>query len=161
MSTTPAPAPAPSKAGAARRARFGGGLDLPSSNPPAANGNGNGNAPPTNHSTPRSNKGRQRAVASPGSSSAHAALTARFPTIALKPPQALVPSPGRGAADAQEEHFKTVHFLCPHPTCLEQKFVVFETELDLQAHAVATHGAALSGDQRSRRDARRGREASS
>ncbi|SCV67234.1 BQ2448_5880 [Microbotryum intermedium] len=54
-----------------------------------------------------------------------------------------------------EAHYKAAHFLCPHPTCLEKKFIVFETELDLQAHAVQEHGAALAGDQRSRRDARR------
>lgn len=55
----------------------------------------------------------------------------------------------------QESHFKSTHFLCPHPECLGQKFVVFETELDLQAHAVAIHNAAFSGDQRARKEARR------
>ncbi|SGY39721.1 BQ5605_C003g02268 [Microbotryum silenes-dioicae] len=54
-----------------------------------------------------------------------------------------------------EAHYKAAHYLCLHPTCLEKKFIVFETELDLQAHAVQEHGAALAGDQRSRRDARR------
>ncbi|KAM0747431.1 hypothetical protein T439DRAFT_329161 [Meredithblackwellia eburnea MCA 4105] len=54
-----------------------------------------------------------------------------------------------------EEHFKDVHCLCPHPTCLEQKFVVFASELDLQAHALETHGTSIQGDQRARRDARR------
>ncbi|KAM0787208.1 hypothetical protein ACM66B_006447 [Microbotryomycetes sp. NB124-2] len=53
-----------------------------------------------------------------------------------------------------EAHFKSAHFMCPHPECLQQKFVVFESELDLQAHAVETHGASLS-DQKARKDARR------
>ncbi|ORY44274.1 hypothetical protein BCR35DRAFT_272992 [Leucosporidium creatinivorum] len=53
-----------------------------------------------------------------------------------------------------EAHFISTHHPCPHPTCLSQKFVVFATELDLQAHAVETHGASLS-DQKSRKDARR------
>jgi len=44
--------------------------------------------------------------------------------------------------------------MCPHPTCLASKFIVFESEIDLQAHAVEAHGA-LAGDQRARRDARR------
>lgn len=54
----------------------------------------------------------------------------------------------------QEAHFRTAHFPCPHPDCLTQKFVVFESELDLQAHAVEVHGASLA-DQRTRKDARR------
>ncbi|KAK4048890.1 hypothetical protein OIV83_004446 [Microbotryomycetes sp. JL201] len=53
-----------------------------------------------------------------------------------------------------EAHFKSAHFMCPHPECLQQKFVVFESELDLQAHAVETHGASLA-DQKARKDARR------
>lgn len=55
----------------------------------------------------------------------------------------------------QEAHFNKVHYLCPHATCLGQKFVVFETELDLQAHSVSVHNTALSGDQRARKEARR------
>lgn len=58
------------------------------------------------------------------------------------------------ARDAQEQHFKTDHFLCPHPDCLAQKFVVFESELDLQAHALEVHGVG-SVDQKARKEARR------
>ncbi|KAK4053354.1 hypothetical protein OIO90_003966 [Microbotryomycetes sp. JL221] len=53
-----------------------------------------------------------------------------------------------------EAHFKSAHFICPHPDCLQQKFVVFESELDLQAHAVEVHGTALA-DQKARKEARR------
>lgn len=73
----------------------------------------------------------------------------------VRPSQTPQLTPANPLGRPQEAHYKSDHFLCPHPTCLEQKFVVFETELDLQAHAVATHGAALSGDQRARHNARR------
>ncbi|POY72987.1 hypothetical protein BMF94_3973 [Rhodotorula taiwanensis] len=56
--------------------------------------------------------------------------------------------------DRLEQHFKTDHFLCPHPDCLAQKFVVFESELDLQAHALEVHGVG-SVDQKARKEARR------
>ncbi|KAF4457422.1 e3 ubiquitin ligase, partial [Fusarium albosuccineum] len=51
--------------------------------------------------------------------------------------------------DALEEHFKKDHFLCSDRECLEKKFVVFESELDLQAHQLSEHGGKASG-----RDAR-------
>lgn len=35
-----------------------------------------------------------------------------------------------------EDHFREEHFLCPRSDCLEQKFVVFRTEIDLKAHEV-------------------------
>ncbi|GAA5949159.1 hypothetical protein JCM3765_003309 [Sporobolomyces pararoseus] len=61
--------------------------------------------------------------------------------------------------DRLEQHFKDAHFLCPHPECLAQKFVVFESELDLQAHALSEHGVGSFGsggtDQKSRKEARR------
>ncbi|CAO1614811.1 unnamed protein product [Jaminaea pallidilutea] len=43
-----------------------------------------------------------------------------------------------------ETHFRTDHFLCPVQSCLEQKFVVFDSEMDFKAHQVAEHGAQLS-----------------
>ncbi|KAG8732930.1 hypothetical protein FRC11_010023 [Ceratobasidium sp. 423] len=52
-----------------------------------------------------------------------------------------------------EQHFKEQHYPCTHPTCLEQKFVVFATQLDLQGHQVDAHGGQMSS--RGRRDARR------
>ncbi|GAA6009366.1 hypothetical protein JCM10207_003750 [Rhodosporidiobolus poonsookiae] len=61
--------------------------------------------------------------------------------------------------DRLEQHFKTEHYLCPHPDCLAQKFVVFESEIDLQAHALSEHGVGAGGtggmDQKARREARR------
>ncbi|KAK9477778.1 hypothetical protein V1514DRAFT_332973 [Lipomyces japonicus] len=41
--------------------------------------------------------------------------------------------------DALEQHFRRAHFLCPAMSCLEQKFVVFENEIDLKAHQVKEH----------------------
>lgn len=54
--------------------------------------------------------------------------------------------------DALEKHFKAAHFLCLDKECLEKKFVVFESELDLKAHQLSEHANTLSKDVR--RDAR-------
>lgn len=35
-----------------------------------------------------------------------------------------------------EKHFGSAHYLCPERDCLEKKFIVFRTLLDLQAHEV-------------------------
>ncbi|KAL7788599.1 hypothetical protein V8C37DRAFT_387947 [Trichoderma ceciliae] len=48
-----------------------------------------------------------------------------------------------------ERHFKKDHFLCSDRGCLEKKFVVFESELDMQAHHLAEHAGKNVG-----RDAR-------
>ncbi|KAJ4480963.1 hypothetical protein J3R30DRAFT_3656676 [Lentinula aciculospora] len=40
-----------------------------------------------------------------------------------------------------EAHFSTAHYACTHPICLQRKFVVFGSALDLQAHMVEEHGA--------------------
>ncbi|KAM0257999.1 hypothetical protein ACHAQJ_004042 [Trichoderma viride] len=48
-----------------------------------------------------------------------------------------------------ENHFKKDHFLCSDRGCLEKKFVVFESELDMQAHNLAEHAGKHVG-----RDAR-------
>ena len=45
------------------------------------------------------------------------------------------------------------HFPCKQETCIEQKFVVFATEMDLRGHMVDVHGAEMSS--RDRRDMRR------
>ncbi|KAG8891047.1 hypothetical protein FRB98_000056 [Tulasnella sp. 332] len=52
-----------------------------------------------------------------------------------------------------ELHFQEKHYPCAHPLCLEQKFVVFPTEMDLKGHSVEEHGDAMTG--RDRRDAHR------
>lgn len=54
--------------------------------------------------------------------------------------------------DALEEHFQKAHFLCLDKECLEKKFVVFESQMDLKAHQLETHPNGLSKD--ARRDAR-------
>lgn len=53
--------------------------------------------------------------------------------------------------DSLEQHFKADHFLCLDQECLEKKFVVFESELDLQAHQLEAHPNGLTKG----RDARR------
>ncbi|KAF8175993.1 hypothetical protein BJ912DRAFT_1146929 [Pholiota molesta] len=55
--------------------------------------------------------------------------------------------------ESLERHFNTVHQPCTHPECLAQKFVVFNTPLDLKAHIVEVHGGDMSS--RDKRDARR------
>ncbi|KAF9014196.1 hypothetical protein BDQ17DRAFT_1342259 [Cyathus striatus] len=55
--------------------------------------------------------------------------------------------------ESLERHFNTVHFPCRQSQCQAQKFVVFNTPLDLQAHMVEEHGADMST--RDKKDARR------
>lgn len=55
--------------------------------------------------------------------------------------------------DALEEHFRKDHFLCLDRECLEKKFVVFDSEIDLKAHQLEVHPNGLSKD--ARREARR------
>lgn len=55
--------------------------------------------------------------------------------------------------NALEEHFSKDHFMCPDKECLEKKFVVFESEMDLKAHQLEAHPNGLTKD--ARRDARR------
>ncbi|KAK4229259.1 E3 ubiquitin-protein ligase hel2 [Podospora fimiseda] len=43
--------------------------------------------------------------------------------------------------NALEKHFEKDHFLCTDRECLEKKFVVFETALDLKAHQLEEHDA--------------------
>ncbi|KAI9832405.1 MAG: hypothetical protein M1819_004394 [Sarea resinae] len=52
-----------------------------------------------------------------------------------------------------EVHFRKDHFLCLDQECLEKKFVVFDSEMDLKAHQLESHPNGLSKD--ARRDARR------
>ncbi|OJJ43221.1 hypothetical protein ASPZODRAFT_154695 [Penicilliopsis zonata CBS 506.65] len=54
--------------------------------------------------------------------------------------------------DALEDHFQKDHFLCLDKECLEKKFVVFESQMDLKAHQLEVHPNGLSKD--ARRDAR-------
>ncbi|KAF2263642.1 hypothetical protein CC78DRAFT_436339, partial [Lojkania enalia] len=52
-----------------------------------------------------------------------------------------------------EVHFRKEHFLCPDRECLEKKFVVFDSEMDLKAHQLEVHPNGLTKD--ALRDARR------
>ncbi|KAJ2900151.1 hypothetical protein MKZ38_002565 [Zalerion maritima] len=54
--------------------------------------------------------------------------------------------------DDLEQHFRKDHFLCMDRECLEKKFVVFASQMDLNAHQLEEHGNTLSKDVR--RDAR-------
>lgn len=55
--------------------------------------------------------------------------------------------------NALELHFRKDHWVCPDQECLEKKFVVFDSEMDLKAHQLEAHPNGLSKD--ARRDARR------
>ncbi|KAK4869003.1 hypothetical protein LT330_006612 [Penicillium expansum] len=54
--------------------------------------------------------------------------------------------------NALENHFHKDHFACLDKECLEKKFVVFESQMDLKAHQIEAHPEGLSKDVR--RDAR-------
>ncbi|OLY78289.1 E3 ubiquitin-protein ligase hel2 [Smittium mucronatum] len=43
------------------------------------------------------------------------------------------------------DHFNNDHFPCRYPSCIERKFVVFGSEIDLKAHEFDVHGKNLSG----------------
>ncbi|OLL26852.1 E3 ubiquitin-protein ligase hel2 [Neolecta irregularis DAH-3] len=49
--------------------------------------------------------------------------------------------------ESLENHFRRDHFMCPFPQCLEQKFVVFASELDFKAHHIEKHPHALSSQE--------------
>lgn len=55
--------------------------------------------------------------------------------------------------NALEQHYREDHFLCADQECLDRKFVVFDSEMDLKAHQLEVHPNGLSKD--ARRDARR------
>jgi len=44
------------------------------------------------------------------------------------------------------EHFKADHFMCADEECLEKKFVVFDSEIDLKAHMLESHPGGLTGN---------------
>ncbi|RVD81068.1 uncharacterized protein DFL_008945 [Arthrobotrys flagrans] len=46
--------------------------------------------------------------------------------------------------EALEEHFKQDHYRCTDAECLEKKFIVFASEMDLKAHVVEEHPQGLS-----------------
>ncbi|WWC63500.1 uncharacterized protein I303_106103 [Kwoniella dejecticola CBS 10117] len=46
--------------------------------------------------------------------------------------------------NALAKHFNQDHFPCQQPVCLEKKFVVFGTDLDLKAHMITEHSESMS-----------------
>ncbi|GAX74773.1 hypothetical protein CEUSTIGMA_g2220.t1 [Chlamydomonas eustigma] len=52
-----------------------------------------------------------------------------------------------------EDHFRDDHHLCPHPNCMEKKFVVFQSEQELKRHFAAEHGDELKMSRAQRREA--------
>ncbi|OZJ05237.1 hypothetical protein BZG36_02291 [Bifiguratus adelaidae] len=54
--------------------------------------------------------------------------------------------------DSLAKHFRKDHYMCQYPECLEKKFVVFPSDIDLKAHEVEVHGASMTGLQRARRN---------
>lgn len=50
--------------------------------------------------------------------------------------------------DALETHFRKDHFPCMDRECLEKKFVVFGSEMDLKAHQIEVHPNGLTKDAR-------------
>jgi len=50
--------------------------------------------------------------------------------------------------DDLDSHFARSHHRCPHPSCLERKFVVFASDSELRAHALKEHGGNLSKAER-------------
>ncbi|KAF9582459.1 hypothetical protein BGW38_000187 [Lunasporangiospora selenospora] len=54
-----------------------------------------------------------------------------------------------------EQHFHAEHYSCMDPECLEKKFVVFDSDLDLKAHEVEQHPNMAHGQRHRIRDARK------
>ncbi|KAF9425296.1 hypothetical protein BGZ76_003328 [Entomortierella beljakovae] len=55
-----------------------------------------------------------------------------------------------------EHHFNSEHYSCMDPECLEKKFVVFDSELDMKAHEAEMHPNSTYGGQRTKlRDSRK------
>ncbi|WWC90552.1 uncharacterized protein L201_005488 [Kwoniella dendrophila CBS 6074] len=50
--------------------------------------------------------------------------------------------------NALEKHFNQDHFPCSQPVCLEKKFVVFGTDMDLKAHMITEHSESMSARDR-------------
>jgi len=64
-----------------------------------------------------------------------------------------------------ENHFRQEHYMCRDPYCLEQKFIAFETEIELRNHNMSYHPSLdisrsipiyFRGEKRNQRERRRG-----
>ncbi|KAF9961621.1 hypothetical protein BGZ72_002712 [Mortierella alpina] len=54
-----------------------------------------------------------------------------------------------------ERHLHSEHYACMDPECLEKKFVVFDSDLDLKAHEAELHPHSAHGQRNRLRDARK------
>ncbi|KAH7044104.1 hypothetical protein BKA57DRAFT_468677 [Linnemannia elongata] len=54
-----------------------------------------------------------------------------------------------------ERHLHSEHYACMDPECLEKKFVVFDSDLDLKAHEAEMHPNSTPGQRNRLRDARK------
>ncbi|KAG0266124.1 hypothetical protein BGZ95_003108 [Linnemannia exigua] len=54
-----------------------------------------------------------------------------------------------------ERHFYSEHYACMDPECMEKKFVVFDSDLDLKGHEAEMHPNATHGQRNRLRDARK------
>ncbi len=45
-------------------------------------------------------------------------------------------------------HFRSEHYACDHPKCVEARFVAFATEQDLKQHRLREHNEQLSRNER-------------
>ncbi|KAF9092688.1 hypothetical protein BGX29_010342 [Mortierella sp. GBA35] len=54
-----------------------------------------------------------------------------------------------------ERHLHSEHYACMDPECLEKKFVVFDSELDLKGHEAEVHPNSTHGQRNRLRDARK------
>ncbi|KAG2171561.1 hypothetical protein INT43_008287, partial [Umbelopsis isabellina] len=52
--------------------------------------------------------------------------------------------------DQLAEHFNRDHYMCQWRDCLDKKFIVFESDIDLKAHEVEVHGSSGGRVQRAR-----------
>lgn len=52
-----------------------------------------------------------------------------------------------------EQHFRKKHYLCPERSCLDKKFIVFDTDIDLKDHFLIEHPNALPGQRSKNRQA--------
>lgn len=64
------------------------------------------------------------------------------------------PEPFPRCMHARAGHFQSDHHPCPHPSCLERKFVVFAEEQDLKRHFAIEHGNETNMTRAQRRQVR-------
>ncbi|RUP52463.1 hypothetical protein BC936DRAFT_145220 [Jimgerdemannia flammicorona] len=73
--------------------------------------------------------------------------TTSFTNIVVTSMSSAMSASGRGLGTSiirimRAKHFRDDHFMCQNSECLEKKFVVFASDIDLKAHEVEVHGGA-------------------